>query len=93
MVEKLERIGGLRKEEFILLKALVLANSSTIDLSVTKNRKRTKEVVDEETSVDEDRSESCHKIDNLRESLLSSLSDCVAVTRYVMRTKRLVGIE
>jgi hypothetical protein len=80
MVEKLERIGGLRKEEFILLKALVLANSTTIDLSVPKNGNRAK---DEETSVHKDHCESSHQIDNLRESLLNSLSDCVAVTRYV----------
>jgi len=84
MVEKLERIGGLRKEEFILLKALVLANSSTIDLSVPKNGNQSEELVDEETSVDENHCESAQKIDNLRESLLRSLSDCVAVTRYVI---------
>ena len=81
MVEKLEKMGGLRKEEFILLKALVLANSSTVDLSNAKYGHQTKEGLHVETSVPEDQVDSALQIDNLRDSLLRSLSDCVAVTR------------
>ena len=84
MVKRLERIGGLRKEEFILLKALVLANSLTINASLHKDENRIKEGVEEETSLDEDQSESINKIEKLKESLLCSLYDCMAITRYVL---------
>ena len=81
MVERLERIGGLRKEEFILLKALILSNSLTLNSSSPKNGNRRDKEAEQEASVDENESECISRIENLRESLLSSLHDCVAVIR------------
>ena len=55
VVERIERVG-LFKEEYCLLKALVLANADT-------------------------RIEDFTSVKKLRDNILSSLSDCVAVLR------------
>ena len=82
MVERLERLGGLQREEFILLKALLLSNSLTINSSSPpKNGNRREKDIKQEGSADENQSDCIRRIENLRESLLSSLHDCVAVIR------------
>ena len=78
MVERLRRLGGLRKEEYILLKALILSNSLTIRSSSSNIIT----LLEEENNDRVTSNEQCDKIgtiQTLRESLLSSLHDCVAV--------------
>lgn len=58
VVERLERIG-ITKEEFCILKSLVLVNADTR--------------IEEHVSVKK-----------LRDTILSSLCDCVAVLRYIL---------
>ena len=76
-------MGGLRKEEFILLKALILANSFTINLT-TNNECEPKEDIGKGEASDKTPTDSAEKIEHFRESLLSSLYDCIAVTRYLL---------
>ena len=81
IIERLDRIGGLRKEEFIILKALILANSFTINSSLNDEDK-SKEDCEKEEIVDKTESDSIYKIEQFRESLMNSLYDCILVTRY-----------
>ena len=73
-------MGGLRKEEFILLKALILANSFTVN-STSNSEYKTKEDIGKVEVDVKAHSDSAEKIEHFRESLLSSLYDCIAVTR------------
>lgn len=76
-------MGGLRKEEFILLKALVLANSFTIN-STSSSENKPKDDLQKDEGDDKVQADSEEKIEHFRESLLSSLHDCMAVTRYLL---------
>ena len=73
-------MGGLRKEEFIILKALILANSFTIN-STLNSEDKPKENLEKHAEVHKSHFDSSEKIEHFRESLLTSLHDCVAVTR------------
>ena len=81
VIERLDRIGGLRKEEFIILKALILANSFTIN-STLNDEEKPKEDCKNEDIADKTETDSICKIEQFRESLLNSLHDCIVVTRY-----------
>ena len=74
-------MGGLRKEEFIILKALILANSCTIN-STLNDEEKPKEDPEKEEIVHKTESDSIYKIEQFRESLINSLHDCIVVTRY-----------
>ena len=74
-------MGGLRKEEFIILKALILANSFTIN-STLNDEEKPKEDPEKEEIVHKTESDSIYKIEQFRESLINSLHDCIVVTRY-----------
>ena len=78
MINRLERLGGLRQEEFLLLKAVILSNSLTLHSSSSNIIT----LLEEENNDLVTSNEQCDKrgtIQTLRESLLSSLHDCVAV--------------
>jgi len=82
IIDKLQRMGGLQKEEFILLKALILSNSLTIDSHSPENQGTGNEAnMNEQITLIDKKRDLREKTENLRESLLSSLSDCIAVTR------------
>ena len=75
-------MGGLQKEEFILLKALILSNSLTINSHSPENQGTGNEAnMNEQITLIDKKRDLREKTENLRESLLSSLSDCIAVTR------------
>ena len=76
-------MGGLRKEEFILLKALILANSFTFN-STSSGENKPKDDLQKGESDDKVQADSAEKIEHFRESLISSLHDCMAVTRYLL---------
>ena len=82
IVDRLKRMGGLRKEEFILLKALILANSFTINSTPCSENKQ-KDDIEKDDAAEKIQADSADKIEHFRESLLSSLHDCMAVTRYL----------
>ena len=82
IVDRLKRMGGLRKEEFILLKALILANSFTIN-STPCSENKPKDDIEKDDAAEKIQADSTDKIEHFRESLLSSLHDCMAVTRYL----------
>jgi hypothetical protein len=82
IIDRLQRIGGLQKEEFILLKALILSNSLTINSHSPENQGAGNEAnMNEQITLMDKKRDLREKTENLRASLLSSLSDCIAVTR------------
>ena len=81
MVERLRRLGGLRKEEYILLKALILSNSLTINSSSSTNGNQKEDDTDQDESADQNKLKCVRRIESLKESLLSSLYDCVTAIR------------